>query len=107
MNEIDFYMTEARRMRAEAVGELLGAAFRRLGTLVLRLSGNDPLSRAEHEMEALSDEQLKDIGVYRCEIPYAVRHSREELDATHEGATVIPLPTRWKAEVDPTLPHAA
>ena len=32
--------------------------------------------RAEHELSALSDSDLRDLGISRGEIPYAVRYGR-------------------------------
>lgn len=67
--EIEAY---ARRIRAEAIADLIVAGWTALKGIVGRVKAYLATQRAMDELNALDDQMLRDIGLSRSEIPAAV-----------------------------------
>ena len=67
--EIEAY---ARRIRAEAIADLVYSAWIALKGAGARVKGYLAQQRALHELNSLDDAMLRDIGLNRSQIPAAV-----------------------------------
>jgi len=67
--EIEAY---ARRIRAEAIADLVYSAWVALKGTGARVKGYLAQQRAMHELNGLDDAMLRDIGLNRSQIPAAV-----------------------------------
>lgn len=67
--EIEAY---ARRIRAEAIANLIVAAWNAVKTIGARVQAYLAEQRAVSELNALDDQMLRDIGLSRSQIPAAV-----------------------------------
>jgi uncharacterized protein YjiS (DUF1127 family) len=79
-----------------------------MASVLARLTGLDPISRAERTLNGLPDELLADIGIKRSEIADAVRFGRGDDERSATQAQIIELrrPTR-RPDGGPDVPRAA
>jgi len=96
---------EAHRDRKRAIAAAFIAAGTWIGHGLLRLLGVDPTTRARRELEGMSDDLLRDMGISRSDIAYVVSHGRDEAEE-QSGTTIIALPQRPPATTAPICPRS-
>lgn len=64
-----FELNRAERLRAEAVGRMLGSLFTSIGGALGRFRETLARARRANELAALDDHMLSDIGMQRSDIP--------------------------------------
>ncbi len=82
--------------------------FSEVASVLARLTGLDPISRAERTLNGMPDELLADIGIKRSEIADAVRFGRGDDERVGQQAKIIELrrPTD-RPDGGPDVPRAA
>ena len=82
--------------------------FSGMASALARLTGLDPISRAERTLNRLPDELLADMGIKRSEIAKAVRFGRDDDKRAGSQAKIIEL-RRPSVRPDdgPDVPRAA
>ena len=82
--------------------------FSGMASALARLTGLDPISRAERTLNDMSDELLADMGIKRSEIANAVRFGRDDDKRAGSQAKIIELRQRSiHPDGGPDVPHAA
>ena len=82
--------------------------FSGMASALARLTGLDPISRAERTLNDMSDELLADMGIKRSEIANAVRFGRDDDKRAGSQAKIIELrQPSVRPDGGPDVPHAA
>lgn len=79
--DFDHYLLRARRLRAQAYGGALGAIARAIGAVLASLRAARERKRALAELLSLDDRGLRDLGLNRAGVYFAVDHGREDVPA--------------------------
>jgi hypothetical protein len=79
-----------------------------MASVLARLTGLDPISRAERTLSQMPDELLADMGIKRAEIADAVRFGRGDESRTGAQAKIIELRRpSGRPDGGPDVPRAA
>jgi uncharacterized protein YjiS (DUF1127 family) len=93
--DFDWYLLRARRLRSRSYAAALGAVFRGIGAVfaaVARsLREHHARKRALAELLSLDDRGLRDLGLNRAGLYFAVNHGREDIPL---AANANELPAR-------------
>lgn len=89
--DFDHYLLHARALRLRAYGRFLGAIGRAVSSLLKVLREHRARKRALGELLSLDDRALRDMGLNRAGIRFAIDHGREDVPA---AANANDKPTR-------------
>ena len=77
--DFDHYLLRARELRAQSYGGLLRAIARGIGAMIASFRAAGARKRALAELLSLDDRGLRDIGLNRAGVYFAVDHGREDV----------------------------
>jgi uncharacterized protein YjiS (DUF1127 family) len=93
--DFDWYLLRAKRLRSDsyarvfrAIGRAIGGAY---AAWVKAVRANRERKRAVAELLSLDDRGLRDLGLNRAGVHFAVDHGREDIPAPANDATGRPI----------------
>ena len=89
--DFDHYLLRARALRLRSYGRFFGAVGRAVSGLLKALREHRARKRALAELLSLDDRALRDMGLNRAGIRFAIDHGREDVPA---AANANDKPTR-------------
>ena len=86
--DFDSYLVKARRLRGQAIGTVLRSIGQAIGSafaaLAKALRERRQRRRALAELLSLDDRGLRDLGLNRAGVYFAIEHGREDVANTNE-----------------------
>ncbi len=79
--DFDHYLLQARALRAQSYGGLFRAIARGLGAILASIRAARARKQALAELLSLDDRGLRDLGLNRAGVYFAVDHGREDVPA--------------------------